>query len=219
MADLKTPLALVLALGLGSAALAQDATAPAEPPAADTPAADTPAAEAPAAEPAPEAAATAEAEASDIGKPYVAQTFDAWTVQCIRTGDGKDPCQIYQLLKDSEGNSVADISIQNLPEGQKAAAGATIMTPLETDLSQNLTLKVDSAEARVYPFRFCARVGCFVQAGFTADELAALRRGNKVVVTLVPMAAPDQKVNLDMSLKGFTAAYTAMAESNARLAN
>lgn len=214
MADLKTPLALVLALGLGSAALAQDATAPAETP-AEAPAAETPAAEAPAAE----APAATEAETSDIGKPYVAQTFDAWTVQCIRTEDGKDPCQIYQLLKDDQGNSVADISIQNLPEGQQAAAGATIMTPLETDLSQNLVLKVDSAEAKVYPFRFCARVGCFVQAGFTADELAALRRGNKVVVTLVPMAAPDQKVNLDMSLKGFTAAYTAMAESNAKLAN
>lgn len=218
MADLKTPLALVLALGLGSAALAQDATTPAESP-AEAPAADTPAAEAPAAEAATEAPATAEAETSDIGKPYVAQTFDAWTVQCIRTEDGKDPCQIYQLLKDDQGNSVADISIQNLPEGQQAAAGATIMTPLETDLSQNLVLKVDSAEAKVYPFRFCARVGCFVQAGFTADELAALRRGNKVFVTLVPMAAPDQKVNLDMSLKGFTAAYTAMAESNAKLAN
>lgn len=214
MADLKTPLALVLALGLGSAALAQDATAPAETP-AEAPAAETPAAEAPATE----APAATEAETSDIGKPYVAQTFDAWTVQCIRTEDGKDPCQIYQLLKDDQGNSVADISIQNLPEGQQATAGATIMTPLETDLSQNLVLKVDSAEAKVYPFRFCARVGCFVQAGFTADELAALRRGNKVVVTLVPMAAPDQKVNLDMSLKGFTAAYTAMAESNAKLAN
>ena len=84
MADLKTPLALVLALGLGSAALAQDATAPAETP-AEAPAAETPAAEAPAAE----APAATEAETSDIGKPYVAQTFDAWTVQCIRTEDGK----------------------------------------------------------------------------------------------------------------------------------
>lgn len=216
MADLTKSLAVMLALGLGSAALAQDASTPPAAPATGTPATEAPAAQAPAAD-APAAPAAGQPDPNGVGAPYVKETFDAWSLQCIRTEDGNDPCQIYQLLKDQAGNSVADISIQNLPEGQKAAAGATIMTPLETDLSQNILMAVDTAEPKVYPFRFCARVGCFVQAGFTTAELDGLRKGNKVVLSLAPMAAPQQKVSLDMSLKGFTAAYEAMVEANAKL--
>jgi invasion protein IalB len=38
----------------------------------------------------------------------------------------------------------------------------------------------------------------------------------KASMTLVPVVAPDQKVVLDISLKGFTAGYDAVNEANAK---
>lgn len=221
MTDVKHSLALALTLALAAAtAQAQEATpaAPAaEAPAAEAPAAEAPAAEAPAAEaPATESPAAAPTDAPDgPGTTYIANTFDDWQVQCVRTETGADPCQMYQLLKDANGSNVADISLLNLPAGGQIVAGANIMTPLETLLTQNVTLKLDTNEAKVYPFTFCAPQGCFARVGLTAEELAAYKKGNKVEMTVVPMAAPDQKVVVNISLKGFTSAYEAVLKANA----
>jgi len=144
-----------------------------------------------------------------VGATYLAQAFEKWEQRCARTEDGKDPCQLYQLLKDGEGNSVAEISIFALPEGGQAAAGATFMAPLETLLTAQLRITVDTGQTRVYPFAFCTKEGCIARLGFTAQELDAFRKGAKATVTIVPAAAPDTDVNLDLSLKGFTAGFAA----------
>ena len=141
-------------------------------------------------------------------------TYDDWEMQCIKTKDGKDPCQIYQVLKDDKGGNVADISLFGLPAGGKAVAGATIMVPLDTLLTQNLTIQVDSAEPRVYPFTFCQPMGCFARIGLTQGELDSYKKGSKATITIVPLAAPNQKVSAKISLKGFTKAYDAVVKSN-----
>lgn len=219
MADLTKPLMLALAFGLAAPVWAQDNTTPAaETPAAESPAADAPTADAPATgSPATDLSLGAPAAGSGpdaIGKTYTAETHGDWQLQCVRTENGDDPCQIYQLMKDADGNAVADISLFGLPGGQQAAAGATIMTPLETLLTQQITIKVDAADAKVYPFTFCAQMGCFARVGFTAAEIEGFKKGNKATITVVPMAAPDQKVAVNMSLKGFTAAYEAVLKAN-----
>lgn len=202
-------LAVSLMLGVAPAAFAQEAAKPAtEAPAAEAPAAETPAAEAAA----PAAAAAAADDA--IGQPYVKANFDAWEQRCIKTDNGADPCQLYQLLKDKEGTSVAEFSMFNLPAGGQAVAGATIIVPLETLLTDNLQLVVDSGKPRVYPFTFCAQMGCVARVGFSAEDLAQFKKGNKATVTIVPMVAPDQKVAVEISLKGFTAGFKAVEDSN-----
>jgi len=220
MTELKKSLALVMALGLiAPAAIAQDTTAPATPAAPEAtpaaPAADAAATPAPAADAAATPAAPAAPPTEGPGSTYVAKTFDDWSLQCMRTEDGKDPCQLYQLLKDAKGNNVADISILPLPAGGQAVTGVTIMTPLETLLTQNLTLQIDTAEPKVYPFTFCAPVGCFARVGLTQGELDAFKKGNQATVAIVPLAAPNTKVEVQVSLKGFTAAYAEMAKGYA----
>lgn len=149
-----------------------------------------------------------------VGSTYVAASFDVWEQRCIRTADGSDPCQLYQLLKDANGNSVAEFSMFNLPKGNQAAAGATVIVPLETLLTENLLLAVDGGKAKIYPFTFCSTIGCVARIGFTADEVAQFRKGAKATLTIVPVVAPDQKVSLDLSLKGFTAGYEAVSKTN-----
>ncbi|WP_084657699.1 invasion associated locus B family protein [Natronohydrobacter thiooxidans] len=149
---------------------------------------------------------------SPDGESYVGNTHGDWEMVCVRIPDEEDPCQMYQLLRDGEGNATAEISLFPLPEGQDAVAGATILTPLETLLTAQLVMQVDGGSAKRYPFTFCTAIGCIARVGFTGEEIDAFRRGAAATWSLVPVAAPDQIVELNMSLIGFTAAFTELAE-------
>ena len=151
-----------------------------------------------------------------VGKTYVAARFDKWDQRCVKKADGSDPCQLYYLLSDGNGNNVAEISIFNLPAGSQATAGATFMAPLETLLTANLKIVIDASKPKVYPFSFCTKVGCVARLGFTADEITALKKGNKATLTIVPAAAPDKAVDLVLTLTGFTAGFEAVKAANTK---
>lgn len=223
MIDVTKALALTLTLGLAGAAAAQE-TAP-------TPTeGQTTQEQIPAQQPAPTESQPAEGQAAE-GQPaapagqeqapapqadgpgsiYVKATHGDWEERCMRGAEGRpDLCQIYQLLKDDEGNSVAEVGMFPLPAGEKAVAGATITAPLETLLTEALTLQIDGGKGKVYPFSWCDRGGCVARLGFTGEEISAFKKGNKATLTIVPVAAPDQKVTVAISLKGFTAGFDAL---------
>lgn len=154
---------------------------------------------------------------AEVGKVYLAASFDAWEQRCVKTADGADPCQLYQLLKDATGNPVSEISFFTLPAGGAAVLGATILAPLETLLTANLRIAVDTAKAKLYPFSYCTINGCVAKVGFTADELAAMKKGTNAIFTVVPAAAPDKTVVVTLSLTGFTAGYQAVADAAAKI--
>lgn len=149
------------------------------------------------------------------GTTYSRGTYGDWTVRCIRVKEGeKEPCQLYQLLKDSTGNRIAEFNIFNLPKGQQAAAGATIVTPLETLLTKQLTLSVDGGPNKRYPFSWCSVTGCFSRIGFSNSDLAAFKRGASAKIGIVPIVAPDQTISVAVSLTGFTKGFEAVTEAN-----
>lgn len=150
------------------------------------------------------------------GSSYTAATFEAWEQRCVRTESGVDPCQLYLLLKDKTGNSVAEFTMFNLPKGSEgpAVAGATFVAPLETLLPTGMTLQIDTGKGKAYPFTFCTQIGCIARIGFTDEEITALKSGANAVITIVPFVAPDEKVELSLSLKGFTAGYDAVVAAN-----
>lgn len=194
--------AILLAL---MAAPIQAQTTTETPTPAPAPASETPVA------PEAEAAATPDGTDPVIGSTYVKDNFGDWQMRCVNMPDGeKDPCQLYQLLNDESDNAVAEISIFALAPGQKAAAGGTIVTPLETLLTQQLRVSVDNGKAQVYPFSWCSQIGCFSRVGFTAEDIATFKRGSSAQLTIVPVAAPDKTVDLKISLSGFTAGYDAI---------
>lgn len=183
--------------------------APADTPAAAAPAADAatpPAAGAPAASGAPAPAA------DQVGAYYNKSTHDDWLLRCLKTQDGKDPCELYQLLKDQAGKSVAEVSV--IPFTGEAAAIINFVAPLETDLQAGLGLQIDAGKNNAYPFLVCAPVGCVSRIGLTEAELGRFKNGNKATVSLLPFGA-DPKANLvslAVSLKGFTAGFNALQE-------
>lgn len=150
----------------------------------------------------------------DKGNTYVKEEFGDWQFRCIQTENAEDPCQLYQLLLDASDNPVAEISIFTVSGNEKIVGGATIVTPLETLLTTNLRLAVDGGEASIYPFSFCRRNGCFSRLGLTPADIARFRAGVGALVTIVPAAAPDQRVDLKASLSGFTAGWNALVKQN-----
>ncbi|GAA3876273.1 invasion associated locus B family protein [Celeribacter arenosi] len=169
--------------------------------------------EQPAVEPALSAGEPVETEIQ-AGQTYVLETEGDWEIRCIRTeGDVPEPCSIYQLLRDEQGTEVAEVTMFHLGQGE-AEAAATFIAPLETLLTQQMTIFVDGANGRRYPFSFCTTVGCFVRAGLTGAEVDQFRRGVEGTVVIHPVAAPETAVRLPLSLKGFTAAYARVTELN-----
>ena len=197
-------LAALLSASLPFSALAQDTTTDPAPAAAADPtlAMGTPSNAAPALKSQEEAA---------VGDVYLAASFDAWEQRCVKTEDGSDPCRLYQLLKTADGNPTAEFVIFSLPAGGQAAAGGTVLVPLETLLSANLAVGFDANQPMIYPYTVCDRSGCLARIGFSAEQLAQMKNGAKGTLTIVPAGAPDQTVPLEISLKGFTAGYEAVA--------
>lgn len=210
--------ALVLALGTALPAVAQDTTAPAEGTAAEGTAAEgtgtVPGSDLSMGVEVGPAALTA--ETAKPGQTYTAATFEAWAQRCVKTEIAADPCQLYLLLRDADGNPVAELSVFNMPQGTEgpAVGGATVIAPLETLLTAGLQLTVDGNKPRAYPFTVCTQIGCVARLGLTAEEIAMLKKGNEAKITIVPFVAPDQPVVLTASLKGFTAGYDAVAAAN-----
>ncbi len=144
---------------------------------------------------------------------YVKETFGDWKLQCLRiAGQEEEPCQLFQQLQDERGTNVAEITIFRLPAGGKAIAGANVLVPLETLLSAQLNITIDGGKAKRYPYSFCSPIGCFARVGFTANDIAAFKKGALAKITLVPAPAPDQKVILDMSLSGFTSGFNKVSQ-------
>lgn len=190
--------ALAFAVVLAGAAplLAQDATPPAAPDTAGT-----------------EAPAEAATPDPQPGETYLAEEHGAWQLRCVKAAEETpERCQLYQVLSDEKGTAVAEIVVFPLPEGQEASAGAIVTTPLETLLTEQVTIAIDGTEGRRYPFSFCTEQGCVSRIGLTDENLDAFRKGTEAKIRIIPARAPDQQVILSASLKGFTAGFQAVVD-------
>ncbi len=146
-------------------------------------------------------------EGPALGQRYSKETFGSWDLACVKTEAETDPCSLLQVLTDPANNPMAEFSLFRLEAGQAAVAGATIVVPLETLLPAQLTISVDGAPGKRYNYSFCNPIGCVAQIGLTQADIDALKKGAEAKISLVPAPAPDQIIELTMSLKGFTAGY------------
>lgn len=201
-------LTLLLALGLAAPLSAQEAadTTGTEPAAENSETTET-------ATEQPVSPAVAQEPVAD--EPYVKESFGDWQLRCVKVAEGPEPCQLYQLLEDKEtGNPIMEITLLALPEGSEAVAGATVIVPLETLLTQKLNVTIDNGKTKRFDFTFCAEVGCVARMGLTEDDLSAFKKGNVATLTVVPVADPSRTVDVNLSLSGFTAGFEAVSKEN-----
>jgi len=168
----------------------------------------TPEPEAQAAPEAPKADEVFPVEAKKTG-PYVREKHGTWEVRCAPNEQG-EVCNLYHLLSDKDGNSVAELNIEILPAGGQASAGVTLVTPLGTLLTSQVGWTIDAGKTRRYPFSWCEEAGCISRFGLTKGDIAAMKKGAGARVTVVSVTAPKTPIELDMSLTGFTAAFNSI---------
>ncbi|WP_170557281.1 invasion associated locus B family protein [Ruegeria atlantica] len=142
-----------------------------------------------------------------LGEQYVKEEKRDWAILCIKTDNDEDPCAMRQILTGEQGQPIAEITLEKLPEGAAAVAGATVVVPLETMLQAQLALSIDGAPGKRYDYHHCNPVGCLAQLGFTQGDVDAMKVGTKATLSLVSVLAPNQLLQLEVSLSGFTAGF------------
>ena len=143
-----------------------------------------------------------------VGQGYVKEEVGDWQLQCVKQEDpATEPCQLYQLLRGAEGNPVAEVIVEKLPEGNQIVAGATIAVPHGTALAKDLRIAVDGGQGKLYRYAFCDQVSCYARIGLLGPDIAAFKKGSKATVVLFSYEAPEKPVELALSLSGFTAGF------------
>jgi invasion protein IalB len=148
-----------------------------------------------------------------IGDYYIKGTYGDWTLRCLKAEQSPDPCQLFQLMYSPDGAPVAEYNLNPIESDGVVVAGANVITPLETLLTQQLTIQIDDQNAKIYPFAFCVQMGCVARIGLTQEDFDIYCSGAQAIVTIFPAAAPTQPERLVLSLKGFTAGHVALMES------
>ena len=147
-----------------------------------------------------------------MGEYFVKGTYGAWTLRCLKTEQQQDLCQLFQLMHTPDGVPVAEYNLNPIQSDGRVVAGANVITPLETLLTQQLTIQVDDNNAKIYPFAFCVQMGCVARIGLTQDDLDSYRAGAQATITMFPAAAPTQPERLTLSLQGFTSGHAALMD-------
>jgi invasion protein IalB len=143
-----------------------------------------------------------------LGQRYSKGKHGDWDLACIKTEGESDPCSLLQILSGPQGNPIAEVSLFRIEQqGGQAVAGATVIVPLETLLPAALTISIDGAPAKRYNYSFCNQLGCVAQIGLTQGDIDAFKKGKEATLSLRPAPAPEQVVEMKLSLSGFTAGY------------
>lgn len=138
----------------------------------------------------------------------VVARYDGWELRCPDDADG---CRLVARGLDAGGNEVVNIAMQALPEGNSAAMGVTIVTPLLTLLPRGVTVRIDDKAPSGFPFSWCDVQGCYARYGLTADEVQGLRDGTGIKVAIFAVTNQSDPIEATISLAGFTAAAADLA--------
>lgn len=134
------------------------------------------------------------------------ETFGDWTVNCQQL-EAQERCEMTQLLLNADDTPAIEVSLFRVQDQPQVYAGGTVVAPLGTLLSSQLTISIDGGLGKRYPFAFCLPDGCISRVGLTEEDVAAYKKGGKATISLGSFQAPNQVFTFDMSLTGFTAAF------------
>lgn len=140
-------------------------------------------------------------------QPYFREESGDWKLECLKTGTEDEPCQLFQEAYGADGKPLSNIRLFRLPEGSPAVAGAVIAVPLEVLLPAQLMMTIDDGTTKRYPYSVCDPLGCYARIGLTAEEVNEMKSGAKAVLQVVPFVAPNERMTVTFSLKGFTAGF------------
>lgn len=137
------------------------------------------------------------------------ETHGDWSVTCIKQKTDT-LCAMSQVQADPKTRKRV-LSIELQLTGGKSAKGVLIM-PFGLALKQGVSLGIDEKQGgKSLPYSTCLPVGCVVPLSPDNAFLEALKVGSKLTIKAAA-SADNQPLAFEVSLKGFSAAYTRLVE-------
>lgn len=141
-----------------------------------------------------------------IGQRYLKERFEDWNLACVATPNDQDPCSMIQVIADSQGTPIAEITMYRLKTGDVKAV-ANVMVPLETMLQAQVTVALGENLGKRYPYELCTPVGCLAQIPLREDDIELMKSETKGTISVVHAQNPRAPLAMGFSLNGFTAAF------------
>jgi invasion protein IalB len=149
------------------------------------------------------------------------ETYGDWIARCVmrETADGQNirQCSMEQQLTwhDEESRQTQSLLTVTLTPPQANGAAITILTPFGLLLDRGIELQIDTDQGFRLPFRTCLSVGCLAQGQLAEEILGQLRAGELLTARMVESTG-KQLFQIQISLKGFTAASVRLEEAVAQ---
>jgi invasion protein IalB len=128
-----------------------------------------------------------------------------WALNCASQANQKDfECGISQTVVTKQGRRVlANVTVRVPPD--TTTPEMRIQLPLLVYLPAGISYQIDENAPRLLEFRACLRDGCYGQTSVAPEVLAALKKGDQLILTFQNMA--QKKISLSLSLAGFGETY------------
>jgi len=141
-------------------------------------------------------------------KPTDEKEFTDWAVRCYAVKT-PTPCEMtsFRVVKKT-GQRLLGVSIRYA--AVRDAYVLVISVPLGVAFSNGLIINTDTYKSPVLQFRYCAQTGCFIEVLMPGDVISSIAKATKAKVDIVPVGG--KPMSLQMSLKGFSDARSAMVE-------
>src|SRR5262249_9568009 len=126
-----------------------------------------------------------------------------WMVNCNSVSGGYD-CRASQTLFAQKTNQrILTLAVRTLPNAK--SPDLLIQGPLGIYLPAGISIQIGNDKPKALPVQSCDRSGCVAQSTMTDEEIAALRGGANLTVTMLDLKKAP--VKLQVPGLGFAAAY------------
>lgn len=141
----------------------------------------------------------------------LSETYEAWTVQCVNTGEGiqsRRMCQMFQELIQPETRQ--RVLLFAITKGERGGAKVTLVMPFGLLLPEGFRIEIAEHEVLRGTYRTCLPDGCVAEIDLPHATMNKLEAGDTARVLMT--ANTGQPVRTDISLNGFAAAYQRLTE-------
>jgi invasion protein IalB len=142
------------------------------------------------------------------------ESFQDWQMFCPEpTGSVKTRvCEIRTVATGKDGRKLGAFAVAAITEieTKKSEIIASALVPLGVDLREDPALKIDEGQPMGLKYVRCLQRGCEAMTPLSADQQASMQSGTKARVAVG--VGGTEKAVLEFSLKGFTAALTALKQ-------
>jgi len=134
--------------------------------------------------------------------------FKDWQRQCERLPAGGQSCHIVQQVFNPDTGALAmRVQVGFTPQRQPLLL---VTLPLGVALRPGIVMRDDGRGDWPVRFDVCTGDGCRAAEVLDADQLGAMKRGSKAVLTIADLGG--RKIEVPLSLLGFTRGYASISQ-------